>query len=306
MIDKESKEFDFDDNGTYSDSLFEDEMKDLRVEKLNQRVTIITILIPCLIGVILFIAYRNLTGRVTESETLGSKELETLSKSLEDKFNTLSSQDKEIQTAISEKIAALEKNADSFRSSLEALEKNLGTTAKAIKNLADEKLDKKDQVDVTKTINDALVPIRNDMDSIGQIRKEIKSVSSEIDTLDQNLRQQLIPITAALSKLSSGADQTTDNISELSSKLSTLSDAKMSKEDVELELLKVRKIYQRIVEEEISKIDQRLDILLKRVKQLEKGLNQLSASSAADPPGTPPKTSAKRKSGAIVEQDIKE
>ena len=68
MSKDDGKDFKFDepDDEAYADALYREEMKDLRVEKLNQRVAIITILIPCLIGVILFIAYRDLTGKVTE------------------------------------------------------------------------------------------------------------------------------------------------------------------------------------------------------------------------------------------------
>jgi len=306
MIDKDFKEFNFSDDSKYSDSIFEDEMKDLRVEKLSQRVTIISILIPCLIGVILFIAYRDLTGRVLKSEYSGSKELETLSRALEEKFNTLSTRDKEIQTAGAEKIAALEKAADSLSGNLAIMGKELDNTEKEVKNLADSKLDKKDQIDVAKKIDDAMVPIRKDIDSVLQIQKELKSVSSEISTLDQNLRQELIPLSAALAELSAGAAKTNDNLTLLESRLSTISDAKMSKEDVELELLRVRKIYERLLDDEISKIGRRLDDVQKKIRDLEKGLNQLTAGAAAATPTKVPKAASKSTTGAILEQDIKE
>ena len=96
------------DDDEYADSLFREEMKDLRVEKLNQRVTIITILIPCLIGVILFIAYRDLTGKVSQSEFSGSKEVQALSEELEEKFAQLTKQDSEFQAKLAETQALIE------------------------------------------------------------------------------------------------------------------------------------------------------------------------------------------------------
>ena len=85
MVKDDSNEFNFDsvEDEEYAGELYREELKDLRVEKINQRVTIITILIPCLIGAVLYIAYRDLTGRVTKSEFSGSKEVQALSEGLE-------------------------------------------------------------------------------------------------------------------------------------------------------------------------------------------------------------------------------
>ena len=81
MAKHDSNGFNFNDNQDedYAGELYRQEMKDLRVEKINQRVTIITVLIPCLIGIVLYIAYRDITGRVSESEFTGSKEVRALS-----------------------------------------------------------------------------------------------------------------------------------------------------------------------------------------------------------------------------------
>jgi len=300
MSDKNANEFNFDDAELYSDSLFQEEMKDLRVEKLSQRLTVITILIPCLIGVILFIAYRDLTGRVIKSEYSGSKEVANLSKALEEKFNSLSTQDKEIQGAVAQKISALETASASLNENLKKLSDRVSETEKNVLNLAQSKSDKEDQANAIQKINDALVPIRNELDSLDQIRKELKSVSSEIQALDKNLQETLIPLSTQISTLSAKMDKTQSDLSEVQSNLTVMSDAKMGKDEVELELLKVRKIYQRALDEEISKVDSKLETFLRRIKQLERGLKQLADAAQPAAVTTTPKDSG------VVEQDLKE
>ena len=126
---KKSKEFNFNEIGDeeYPDSLYQEEMKDLRVEKINQRVTIITILLPCLIGVILFIAYRDLTGRVSQSEFSGSKEVQALSEELEEKFKNIATQFTTVQTSLNEKITPIEKTISGLNDKFKNLNQKFKT-----------------------------------------------------------------------------------------------------------------------------------------------------------------------------------
>jgi hypothetical protein len=55
------------------EAIFKEEMDDLRIEKLSQRLTIMTILVPILIGVILFIAYFDIKNGWAPSRTPGHR-----------------------------------------------------------------------------------------------------------------------------------------------------------------------------------------------------------------------------------------
>ena len=93
MIDDEQYstfKFNGDDEPESERTLYQDEVKDRRVEKLSHRVTIISILIPVLIGVIFYIAYREITGRVNQSQDTGAMEIQNLSNQLEENFDKLS------------------------------------------------------------------------------------------------------------------------------------------------------------------------------------------------------------------------
>ena len=200
MNTKKSKEFNFNEIGDdeYPDSLYQEEMKDLRVEKINQRVTIITILLPCLIGVILFIAYRDLTSRVNRSEFSGSKEVQALSEELEEKFKNIATQFTTVQTSLEEKITSVEKTAGDLNEKFkklnnidESLKQNIDKSGTTLKTISASKVDKKEHAAAMEEINKSLSRIRQDLDALAPINQDIKSLSSEMQAIDKRLKKDL-------------------------------------------------------------------------------------------------------------------
>ncbi len=68
------------------DTGFEEEIKDRRIEKLSQRITFVSILIPCLIAVILFVAYFDIKKRVGSMHSSG----EVVSQDLDSRLSLVS------------------------------------------------------------------------------------------------------------------------------------------------------------------------------------------------------------------------
>ncbi len=116
MAEENPPEFKFNADDQDPEAFYREEIKDLRVEKLSQRIILLSILLPILMGVAIFFAYRDLTGRVGRSQDTGSIEVQRISRELEEiskKFNeklitfstTLSTQDKNFDATISGKLA---------------------------------------------------------------------------------------------------------------------------------------------------------------------------------------------------------
>ena len=125
MIDDEQYstfKFNGDDEPEPEQTLYQDEAKDRRVEKLGHRVTIISILIPVLIGAIFYIAYRDITSRVSQTQDTGTMEIQNLSTQLQDKFDEISSKYGELETALTQKLAALEKVDKAMKANLKKAE----------------------------------------------------------------------------------------------------------------------------------------------------------------------------------------
>ncbi len=131
MAEENPPEFKFNADDQDPEAFYREEIKDLRVEKLSQRIMLLSILLPILIGVAIFFAYRDLTGRVDHGQDTGSLEVQRLSRKLEEiskKFNeklitfstTLSTQDKNFDATISGKLAAVNKNIDALNKNVDA------------------------------------------------------------------------------------------------------------------------------------------------------------------------------------------
>ena len=299
---KESKEFNFNEIGDdeYPESLYQEELNDLRVEKINQRVTIITILLPCLIGVILFIAYRDLTGRVSQSEFSGSKEVQALSEELEDKFKNIATQFTTVQASLDERITPIEKTITDLNENFkklniidENLKQNLDKSGTTLKTISASKVDKKEHAAAIEKINKSLSLIRKELEALASINNDIRSLSSEMQAIDQRLKKDLTSLSETMAK-------SDNDLIQIQNDLVKLADRKLDKASLELEILKARKNYERTLDETVIKLDRRMDSLLKKIKQLERNLRQLEAAATQTATPKTPKT------GEIIEQEIKE
>jgi chromosome segregation ATPase len=294
MIDDEQySSFKFDGDGdeepNSEQTIYQEEAKDRRVEKLSHRVTIISILIPVLIGVVFYI-----TGRVSQSQDTGAMEIQNLSSQLEENFAKLSTKYGDLETALTQKLAALEKVDKSMKTNLKKAE---DTVAK----INATKADKKEQQNAIAKIDKALNPLRQEL-------KTIKSLTTDLKTQNNDLKQQLATLSASLTGLSASTEKTlkesaasrTKELNAIQTDLASLSGRKMDKDALQLELLKARKHFQRDLEITKSAIDKRLTSMLRRIKDLEK-VAQAPLSSAR-----PSGKSVSPGSGGIVEQEIKE
>jgi chromosome segregation ATPase len=297
MIDDEqysSFKFDGDDEPDDEQTIYQEEAKDRRVEKLNHRVTIISILIPVLIGVVFYMAYRDITGRVSQSQDTGAMEIQNLSTQLEENFAKLSVKYGDLETALTQKLAALEK-VD------KAMKTNLKKAEDTVSKINATKADKKDQQNAIAKIDQTLNPIRQEL-------KTIQSGTTELQTQNNDLKQQLATLSANLATLSARTDKTLKESAAIHSKeltaiqtdLSSLSSQKLDKDALQLELLKAKKNFQRDLELTKSAINKRLAAMLKKIKDLEKVVQApLSSSRTTGQTGS-------AGSGGIVEQEIKE
>lgn len=289
MIDDEqysSFKFEGDDEPDSEQTVYQDEVKDRRVEKLSHRVTIISILIPVLIGVIFYIAYSDVTSRVSQSQDVGAMEIQNLSSQLNENFAALSAKYGDLETALTEKLASLEKVDKAMKTNLKQAE---ATVAK----INATKADKKDQQEVIAKIDSALSPIRKELKDLASMRNDLKAVSAEVTALDRDLQQRL-------SALSANVDKALNSLTRIRSDVSNVSNRKIDKDALQLELLKARKNFQRELEVTKSAIDKSLASMLRKIKDLEK-LTQAPVISPRSSSGT-----TSQGSGSITEQEIKE
>ena len=267
-------------------TLYQDEAKDRRVEKISHRVTIISILIPVLIGVVFYIAYRDVTSRVSQSQDTGSMEIQNLSTQLQDKFDEISSKYGELEASLAQKLIALEKVDKTMKANL----KNAENTVLKINAT---KADKKDQQDAIAKIDTALNPIRKELKDLSTMRNDLKTLTAELQSLDTDVQQKL-------TTLSANVDKALQNLTTIQSDMSALSNQKLDEDALQLELLKAKKSYQRELDLTKTALDKRLTSILRKIRDLEK----IAQAPLAAP--KPSGGSSSAGSANIVEQEIKE
>lgn len=170
------------DNGE-TESLFAEERRDLRLEKLTQKVTIISILLPVLIGVILIISYLDIKSRVSTVQDTGESGVQSLSQNLESRFSSLSV-----------KFAALEEaftqNSKQTDKSRMALQKRLKEAEKSVRWLSKTKAGKKTFEQKSADIDTRFEAIKTDL----------QTLDSNLSSLDQSVKQELAELVALVEK----------------------------------------------------------------------------------------------------------
>jgi len=322
MQEENNDEFKLNSDDQDPEMLYQEELKELRVEKLSHRITLIAILLPCLLGVILYFGYRDLTGRVLKTQDTGSleiqrlsKEVETLSKQFNDKLitfsTTLSSHDKDFETSVSEKLASLSKSIDALKKSIDSLQNGLKQIDSTIKVLDAAKADKKNQeLEIAKIIT-VIEPLEKEVKTLASMRNDVNAVSSDMQILENKVTTQLSDILA-------NTEQSRKDVNQLQASMTALSSQKIDKDFFDLELLKLRKNYQQLVSQAISNFNSRLDVIQKKIDDIQKissldkqsgkassGTSVPTGSAAKTAPGSET-TTPPPKSGTIVEQDIPE
>ncbi len=320
MVEEIPPEFKFSADDQDPETFYHEELKDLKVEKLSQRVTLLSILLPILIGIAIFFAYRDITGRVSRTQDAGSLEVQRLSRELEEiskNFNdklitfstTLSTQDKDFDTTISGKLTAVNKNIEALDKNLKSLDENLNQTRTAVKNLTASKADKKSQDAAFTKIDAALLSLQNELKSLTELRSELKTVSSEIENLEGKMSQKL-------SEVATTAEQSQKGYTQLQASIAALSGEKIDRDTFDLELFKLRKNYQNRLTQEIDALNRKLDAIQKKLDDIQpisrspkKSMKSLSKktspveSSETTITGTT-KAIIPSKSGSINEQDL--
>jgi len=319
MKEENSPEFQFNGDDQDPDELYQEEMKDLRVEKLSQRITLFSILLPCLLAIILYFGYRDLKGRVSQSQDTGSVEIQRLSGELEKiskQFNdklitfstTLSSHDKNFETSVSGKLKAIDKNVQSLKKNIDTVNsnlKNLNDSLKKAENTLEKlnasKADKENQTAEIAKVYAALQPLQDEVKSFASIHKNLQAATSDIKNMETKL-------TSGLSKIEASTEDSRKEFDQLQTSVNTSLTQKIDKDTFDLELLKIRKQYQRLISQAMATLNQRLDSIQQNLgnkqSQSESGQKTPTTSSVKST-GAGSKANASE-SGTIVEQDISE
>jgi len=318
MAGNNPSEFRFDGNDQETESLYQEEFKDLRLERLSQRLTFLMILLPCLTAVALYFGYQELSGKFSRNNDSGSQDIQRLTKELEDlsqDFNqklitfsaTLSSQDKDFGTSVKDRLFTINKDIgmlqQNFKSLNEEIKRNLKQNTATIEKLQSSKADKKSQAVAVEKINATINPLMAEIQKLKTVRRDLKAISGDMAKLEKKL-------TANLAALADEARQTGANSAQMQASLAELSSKTIDKDALALEIFKLKKKIQSQISREVANINQRLDTIRLEVDRTEtvvgpekKSLKKISKETEPRPASSGRKA-ATAKPGTITEKDL--
>lgn len=196
------------------------EVKDLRLEKLNTRVTLITIIVPILIGAILYLGYMDISSKVKSVYSTGSNEVQTLAKDLDSRFSTLSIQISKIEEGFNKQYNALNVSVLKIGNSLGGLEEEIKRHKKDIDYLAVKR--KTFETDIASLVQDTQA-LKGDLSKASErLAKDI----AELSFLLNNMKKELIGFKTELASLAEskvGKDTLNAGVKQLNDKIDGMS-----------------------------------------------------------------------------------
>ncbi len=104
------------DADSIASSSYLQELNTLKIDKLSNRVTIISVMLPVFIGVVLFFIYLDIKEQVVDADISKNNQVEQLLRQSEEKLNALDVRIAKNRFALDEKLPTLEKKLDSLES----------------------------------------------------------------------------------------------------------------------------------------------------------------------------------------------
>ena len=283
-------------NEESSDLSYQDEMSELRresqVQRLNQRITLLSILIPCLLGAILVFAYLEFNDRLNKTTIMGSGQVEALSKNMEDKIESLSGQYGELEKLLSDSTANLKKTSALIEKDLRKHQLDLKklTTSKADRKTLEQAI-QKESAQTAKTLE--------------ALRVELDGQKQAVENLGATLKKEMVQIVQLIETLKTDRQKQSLAIKDLS-------EHKLDKEDFSNILKDKWSGY----EAEISLLRKEIKALKNELPEVQRQLNGVKTSNmvskakgitSKEKPATPTtKEAAIPPPGEIVEQAITE
>ena len=266
MTDNENSRFKIRLDDETPDSGFQEEIENQRLKKLSRRITLVSILIPCLICVILFVAYLNIKKRISGMHSTG----ETFSQDLGARLSSL-----DIIHA---------KQIDSINKTTSSLQKELNEATTAIKYIRSAR--KADN----KKFNSSTDKIEKKLESAC---KDFEIAASKLKILDSGFKKDL-------TDLSKGLDKARKELSKLQADIAALSSAKIDKKIFDITIKKEQKVFQQKLDKTAKDLEDKIESIQKSLKKVKK------TSASSQPSSKPASETAPLKPGDIIEHNINE
>ena len=254
------------------DLLLTDQIEYQRFEKLNQRVTIITILIPILIGIMIFIGYLNIREMVSQTQYMGAKELTSLAQSLESTISNISVKQAKLEELLAEKLADQEKMEATVQDSINKIEATVQESLKKIESTVQNNIKKTEtslsEIQAGKADRKEIAGEISGMDNkLSVVQKELKA---SLEKLQADIKSIEKKMSDDFAKSYETVNNVTTRIAECQADIGLLSAEKADKKLTEIALKNQEKQFQDQTSQMLRNLESKMEILNAGIKELEK------------------------------------
>lgn len=291
------------------DALLEAESQDQRFDRLNRRISLVYILIPCFILALLYVAYLDIKDRLTDIRSTETVKAETFLKSLEARVSNVSVKLADIEYAVGRKMQAVEKETSE---ALHEIEKSAQSVSAGIKT-ANQRIDDLERSKMDKeAVASELARIRTTV--IAPVLEEQKKTRENLHTVQEALEKDL-------SRISGGLDTLGIEVRDLKNRMAALSSEKLDSKAISALLQSEQAANNRKLEQYEARIAQRIRQLQEQADRVERRVSAIefaasraasalpsptAAPSPAPGAGNRPGGAPSPQPGAIIEQDIRQ
>jgi chromosome segregation ATPase len=207
--------------------------------------------------------YWDLLGRFDRQANTGNREIKNIAAVFEDRLNELDGKFATLETQLTEDVAKFDKLTVKLQTQIGALQKSMeaidvsGTMRKEKKAMLDQ---------VQKTF----APIKADIDNL----------SKDLGAFDQRIRDQMRPLEKQVS-------QTQESLALLQKSVKADANERLTRDDMALELLKVKKSYQQQVMTETGAVRKQVSLLTERLERLESRVRAVRTVAPSPVPAAP-------------------
>ncbi len=252
------------------DGFPQEEIKDNLLDKMNFRLTFLSVLLPIVLILGLLFLYFVINHKIAEKHNLALKEVSTISKDIEELKAFFSEQTSESKKSLLDRIGG-------FSQTLKSIQKDIKKQAATVQNLKKEKTDKKA------------------VDTI--VKKELTGLTKSLDTVKGDLRKQQQEITG-LAKSRDGYEKT---IRDLGKTLSNLKQA-LKKQESAMRNLSKTKADVKGLDRQQKRLSDKVQLLEIELRLLKKQIQSTDTATVKSSPPTPPAT---KKEDIIKEEVIR-
>ena len=264
-------------------STYHEEINTLKIDKLSNRVTIISIIIPCLIGAVLIFAYLDMKERMVDVDLTKQNQVERISQQLEEKVNALDVKIAKNKFELDNKLPELDKKSISLEGQIAKLT-STKADAKPIKDqfsnlekrVANNANQDKAALQTIERINkQTLFSIKENQDQFNKITQQIKD---ETTLFKEEFDARLLE----LSDYEQQIGELRKNLSLLDKKFKGFEQDTVSQPSVDEKINQLNTDLNNHIKnlgQQVDKLNQRLTA---NISRLQKNLDQLSKSSSSN------------------------